>query len=127
VRFDPSQTYVHLTASGAAERLPGGERFWSQPQAELDRVAHGWLITEFEFSSDWPNWEMHPEAEEFVCLLSGAAVLPVDGKANAELIALVAEQFGCSRSCVSVISGATARLKLARISGTSTVHANGAA
>jgi uncharacterized protein YggU (UPF0235/DUF167 family) len=43
---------------------------------------------------------------------------PVDGKANAELIALVAKHFGCARSCVSVISGATARLRLVRISGT---------
>jgi len=43
---------------------------------------------------------------------------PVDGKANTELIALVAKHFGCARSCVSVISGATARLKLVRISGT---------
>jgi uncharacterized protein YggU (UPF0235/DUF167 family) len=43
---------------------------------------------------------------------------PVDGKANAELIALVAERFGCARSCVSVISGATARLKRIRVSPT---------
>jgi uncharacterized protein YggU (UPF0235/DUF167 family) len=49
---------------------------------------------------------------------------PVDGKANAELIALVAEHFGCARSCVAVISGATARLKLVRIAGTTTGQAN---
>ncbi len=42
---------------------------------------------------------------------------PVDGKANAELVALVAKHFGCPRSNVSVISGATARLKLVRIAG----------
>ena len=42
---------------------------------------------------------------------------PVDGKANAELVELVARHFGCTRSCVSVISGATARLKLVRIHG----------
>jgi uncharacterized protein YggU (UPF0235/DUF167 family) len=52
---------------------------------------------------------------------------PVDGKANAELIALVAKHFGCARSSVSVVSGATARLKLVRISGTATRLANGAA
>ncbi len=42
---------------------------------------------------------------------------PVDGKANAELIGLVAKHFGCAKSAVSVISGATARLKLVRIDG----------
>jgi uncharacterized protein YggU (UPF0235/DUF167 family) len=52
---------------------------------------------------------------------------PVDGKANAELIALVAKHFGCARSCVSVVSGATARLKLVKITGTPAVQANGAA
>lgn len=42
---------------------------------------------------------------------------PVDGKANAELIALVAAHFDCPKSSVTVISGATARLKLVRIGG----------
>ena len=49
---------------------------------------------------------------------------PVDGKANAELVALVAKHFGCSRSCVSVISGATARLKLVRISSSAVSQTN---
>jgi uncharacterized protein len=40
---------------------------------------------------------------------------PVDGKANAELIALVAEYFKCSRSAVLIKSGASGRLKLVRI------------
>ena len=52
---------------------------------------------------------------------------PVDGKANAELVALVAKHFGCARSCVAVITGATARLKLVRISDTSNGQVHGAA
>jgi hypothetical protein len=40
---------------------------------------------------------------------------PVDGKANAELIRLVAEQFGCTRSAVSIKSGAGGRTKLVKI------------
>jgi uncharacterized protein len=40
---------------------------------------------------------------------------PVDGKANAELIALVAEQFGCRRAAVSIKSGASGRRKLVEI------------
>ena len=40
---------------------------------------------------------------------------PVDGKANAELITLVAEHFGCRKSQVSIKSGAAARMKLVRI------------
>lgn len=73
--FDPSARYVHLTSGGAAEQLEGGERFWSRPESQLDHFGRGWLITEFECSADWPNWEMHPEADEFVYLLSGSAVM----------------------------------------------------
>jgi uncharacterized protein (TIGR00251 family) len=42
---------------------------------------------------------------------------PVDGKANAELIELVAERFGCVRSAVSIKSGAGGRMKLVKIAG----------
>ena len=40
---------------------------------------------------------------------------PVDGKANAELIGLVARRFGCPRSAVSIKSGAGSRTKLVKI------------
>jgi uncharacterized protein (TIGR00251 family) len=40
---------------------------------------------------------------------------PVDGKANAELIALVAERFGCKKAAVSIKAGASGRMKLVRI------------
>ena len=42
---------------------------------------------------------------------------PVDGQANAELVALVAKHFGCAKSAVSIVSGASARLKLVKVSG----------
>lgn len=42
---------------------------------------------------------------------------PIDGRANAELIALVARRFGCPKSGVSIKSGAASRLKLVRIDG----------
>jgi len=40
---------------------------------------------------------------------------PVDGKANAELIALVAERFQCRKSAVSIKSGASGRIKLVKV------------
>jgi uncharacterized protein len=42
---------------------------------------------------------------------------PIDGKANEELIALVARHFECRKSCVSIKSGAAGRMKLVRIEG----------
>jgi len=40
---------------------------------------------------------------------------PVDGKANAELIALVAEHFKCGKAAVSIKSGASGRMKLVKV------------
>lgn len=40
---------------------------------------------------------------------------PVDGKANAELVALIAERFGCPKSAVVIRGGASGRLKRVRI------------
>lgn len=40
---------------------------------------------------------------------------PVDGKANAELVALVAAHFKCSKSAVSIKAGASGRTKLVQI------------
>ncbi|HET7096506.1 MAG TPA: DUF167 domain-containing protein [Casimicrobiaceae bacterium] len=40
---------------------------------------------------------------------------PVDGKANEELIALIASRFGCRKSAVSIKSGGSGRVKLVRI------------
>jgi mannose-6-phosphate isomerase-like protein (cupin superfamily) len=73
--IDPSQTYVLLASDGSAQQLPGGEAFWSRPEPELDRLGQSWLISEFECSTDWSNWEMHPHGDEFVYLLSGEVTL----------------------------------------------------
>ena len=40
---------------------------------------------------------------------------PVDGKANAELVALIAARFGCRKADVTIRSGAGGRTKLVRI------------
>jgi uncharacterized protein (TIGR00251 family) len=40
---------------------------------------------------------------------------PVDGKANAELVALVAARFGRPKAAVTIKSGASARTKLVTV------------
>jgi uncharacterized protein (TIGR00251 family) len=40
---------------------------------------------------------------------------PVDGKANEELLELVAERFGCRKAAVSIKAGASGRMKLIRV------------
>lgn len=76
--IDPEKDYVHLQADGRASLVPGGEAFWSLPESEMEKFGHGWLVTEYAFSNDWPSWEMHPVADEFVYLLSGDAALLIE-------------------------------------------------
>ncbi|MEY4537513.1 MAG: hypothetical protein RJB10_1704 [Pseudomonadota bacterium] len=40
---------------------------------------------------------------------------PVDGKANLELIGLVAAQMGCAKAAVSIKTASTGRMKLVKI------------
>jgi uncharacterized protein (TIGR00251 family) len=55
-------------------------------------------------------------AEHFAARI---AAPPVDGAANAALVALVARAFGVAKGAVTVIAGETARLKRLRIAGDS--------
>lgn len=41
--------------------------------------------------------------------------LPVDGKANDELVALVAEYFQCRKAAVDIKTGATGRIKIVKV------------
>ncbi|MBC3906531.1 MULTISPECIES: cupin domain-containing protein [Undibacterium] len=73
MKIESQKTYVALAADGMATVLAGGPAFWSLPESEIDAFGKHWLISEFSCDADWPNWEMHPHADEFVYLLSGLA------------------------------------------------------
>jgi mannose-6-phosphate isomerase-like protein (cupin superfamily) len=76
--LNPQETYVLLGSDGAAQSLPGGAQFWELPETDLAQCGEGWLVSEYLFEQDWPSWEMHPHADEFVYLLSGDAVLHLE-------------------------------------------------
>jgi len=42
---------------------------------EYKEFAGHLLISNYEFDSDWPTWEVHPSGDEFVILISGDADL----------------------------------------------------
>jgi uncharacterized protein YggU (UPF0235/DUF167 family) len=49
--------------------------------------------------------------------LARVKALPVDGKANSALIALVAAHFGLRKAQVTIKSGASGRMKLVQLEG----------
>lgn len=86
--LDPQQTYVLLTPDGTMTHFSGGEKFWQLPEKEQAQASTGWLVSEYLFAQDWPTWEMHPDADEFVYLLSGEATLHLDQREGVRIIAL---------------------------------------
>lgn len=83
--LNPQQSYVYLAEDGSSQCF-SADTFW-QP-ANMERAGDGWLISEFAFTEDWPTWEMHPEGDEFVYLLSGAVELHLEQGDGVQAIAL---------------------------------------
>jgi mannose-6-phosphate isomerase-like protein (cupin superfamily) len=79
---DLTENYLSLGKMGAIKTIEGGDKFWSLPPEEIEKFGKDWLITEFYFDADWKSWEMHPNGEEIVYLLSGAMdlILEKDGE-----------------------------------------------
>ena len=75
---DLSRTYLHLEPGPGVNRVEVDERFWSTI-GEREDLQHGRLVCRFQMKEDWPHWEMHPEGDELLILLSGAADLLIDG------------------------------------------------
>ena len=58
-----------------------------------------------------------PDADGGAALKVAVGAPPEDGKANAAVIALLAETLGVAKSAITVVSGATDRRKLVEIRG----------
>lgn len=73
--FNLSSTYLRLRPDSSIEKLPV-DGFWPKlMQGELGDFRHEYLVTTAEYGADWPNWEMHPNGDEIVCLLAGSATM----------------------------------------------------
>lgn len=68
--FDLRKTYVDLNANGAAEQLVVTDTFWTE-LSEGARRLDGYLITVSDIRNDIPHWEMHPNGDEVLYLMSG--------------------------------------------------------
>ena len=79
-------TYVHLGDGGAATPIPVTDSFWSDlTSGRMPEAEDGRLVMQLEAAEEWDSWEMHPEGEELVLLMSGSVdfILDRDGKESA--------------------------------------------
>ncbi len=85
---DLTETYISLGKTGEVKSVAGGDKFWSLSTNEIENFGENWLITEFYFDEDWKSWEMHPNGEEIVYLLSGSLDLILEKDSDQKTIEL---------------------------------------
>ena len=84
--MDLRRTYLVLEPDNRAKQVDVDESFWpdlmsrepKSDSAKLVAGTKGRLMGAFEQKADWPHWEMHPEGDEVLVLLSGRIVLILD-------------------------------------------------
>ena len=79
--FDINTMDAILAPDGAAHVKEITPNFYQELDAVFGGFAGHALVVRHEFSDDWPTWEMHPNGDELVMLLSGDIdfVLWIDG------------------------------------------------
>jgi len=71
--FDLGSHFLRLRPDASVERLPEDEQFWpSLMSGQLGDWKNEYLVSRFEFTVDWPTWEVHPNGDEVENLLAGA-------------------------------------------------------
>ena len=74
--FDLETTYLVLSDGPQARRIAVGPDFWETIDAREDLA--GRMVAIFRYDADWTSWEVHPDGDEIVLLLSGAVDLVLD-------------------------------------------------
>lgn len=66
------ETFAHLMTNGDVIAVPVDDLFWTEAVSNLPP---GRLVSVLKNTTDWTSWEMHPEGEEFIMVLSGSLML----------------------------------------------------
>lgn len=81
--YSAVETYIHLGPNGTAVPLPVTSTFWEElASGAFSDLGPGRLVSTYNFTENWGNWEKHPSGEELVILLAGAMdlVLSMNGQ-----------------------------------------------
>ena len=87
--LDVASTYLRLRPDASVEPLTVDETFWQRiASGKLGSFHNEFLVAGAHYDKDWPTWEMHPNGDEVVCLLSGSVTLVLElpaGPASVQL------------------------------------------
>jgi mannose-6-phosphate isomerase-like protein (cupin superfamily) len=87
--LDLTSTYLRVRSDGSIEPLPVDEGFWERlASGALGSFRDEYLVSCHTFDTDWPVWEMHPNGDEIVCLLSGSVTFVLEREGGEEAVRL---------------------------------------
>ena len=70
---------LRLRPDCSVESIPVDANFWPRLMSgQLGNFHNEYLVSCFSYDKDWSTWEMHPNGDEVVCLLSGAVTLVLE-------------------------------------------------
>jgi len=88
--FNLSSTYLRLRSDASVETLPVDKTFWNKLTAgQLGKFHHEYLVSSSSVDNDWSVWEMHPNGDEVVCLLSGQITFVLEHEEGNLMVELV--------------------------------------
>lgn len=89
--FELGRHFAHLKADATADVLKVGKTFWQDlSQGRFGNFQDEYLVSTLSFDTSWPVWEMHPQGDEIVVLLSGSFDLVFEKKSGHNTISLSA-------------------------------------
>jgi len=76
-------TFLRLRPDSSIEKLPVDASFWPRlMDGKLGDFHHEYLVTCSTGGSDWQSWEIHPNGDEIVMLISGRATMILETDAG---------------------------------------------
>ena len=86
---DLTTTYLHLGEGPEVRAIPVTDDFWPTIDQRAD-LQRGRLITSFAQDADWTVWEMHPEGDEVIVVLSGSVTFHLDDGTSTQSVVVAA-------------------------------------
>jgi quercetin dioxygenase-like cupin family protein len=77
-----AEVFAVLKPDLSVETIPVTPTIFEEMDSKFEGFKNHLLVSEFEFTEDWPTWEQHPAGDEIVVLLTGQVeiILRKDGK-----------------------------------------------
>lgn len=75
-----ASSFVVMSDDFDADIVPVSDRLYEELDARYGDFAGRSLISCHSFEDDWPAWEVHPNGDEFVVLLSGDVDMVLAGE-----------------------------------------------